>query len=142
MNCKVIKKWQLPISTSTPPLKVYPPFLAKNFVPLPPKWLHFWKVLPKVGGGVPTMMNPNDVMVVVLKDIILCLFGFRFICMVYISWYYIWGFKCVATTNMLVFRSACLSSLPVLSVKLQWMIQVTREIQGNSWIQEFLVCCK
>ena len=36
----------------------------------------------------------------------------------------------------------CLSLLPAgLSVKLQWMIQVTREIQGNSKIQEFWVCC-
>ena len=41
------------------------------------------------GGGSPTMMNLNDVMVVVLKDIILCLLGFRFIYIVYISWYYI-----------------------------------------------------
>ena len=40
-------------------------------------------------GGSPTMMNLNDVMVVVLKDIILCLLGFRFIYIVYISWYYI-----------------------------------------------------
>ena len=32
----------------------------------------------------------------------------------------------------------CLSLLSAcLSVKRQWMIQVTREIQGNSWIQEF-----
>ena len=30
-------------------------------------------------------MNPSDVMVVVLKDIILCLLGFRFIYIVYIS---------------------------------------------------------
>ena len=37
------------------------------------------------GGGVPTMMNPKDVMVVVLKDIILYLLGFRFIYIVYIS---------------------------------------------------------
>ena len=36
-------------------------------------------------GGVPTMMNPKDVMVVVLKDIILCLLGFRFIYVVDIS---------------------------------------------------------
>ena len=37
----------------------------------------------------------------------------------------------------------CLS-LPsaYLSVKLQWMIQVTREIQSNPWIQEFWLCCK
>ena len=31
---------------------------------------------PKILGG---PMNPNDVMVVVLKDILLCLLGFRFI---------------------------------------------------------------
>ena len=30
------------------------------------------------------MMNPNDVMVVVLKDIMLCLLGFRFMYIVYI----------------------------------------------------------
>ena len=36
----------------------------------------------------------------------------------------------------------CLSLLPAcLSVKFQWMIQVTREIQDNSKIQKFLVCC-
>ena len=35
----------------------------------------------------------------------------------------------------------CMSLLPAgVSVKLQWMIQVTREIQGNSKIQEFWVC--
>ena len=39
-----------------------------------------------LGGG---PMNPNDAMVVVLKDILLCLLGFRFIYIVYISWYYI-----------------------------------------------------
>ena len=26
INCKVIKKWQRPISTSIPPFQVYPPF--------------------------------------------------------------------------------------------------------------------
>ena len=31
------------------------------------------------------MMNPNDAMVVVLKGILLCLLGFRFIYIVYIS---------------------------------------------------------
>ena len=35
-------------------------------------------------------MNPNDVMVVMLKDIILCWLGFTFISIVYISWYYIY----------------------------------------------------
>ena len=34
-------------------------------------------------------MNPNDVMVVVLKDILIFLSGFRFIYIVYISSYYI-----------------------------------------------------
>ena len=34
LNCKVVKKWQPPISTSTLPFQVYPsPFLAENFVP-------------------------------------------------------------------------------------------------------------
>ena len=37
--------------------------------------------------GASGAMNPNDTMVVVLKDI-LCLLGFRFIYIVYISWYY------------------------------------------------------
>ena len=41
---------------------------------------------PKILGGA---MNPNDAMVVVLKDILLCFLGFRFIYIVYISWYYI-----------------------------------------------------
>ena len=39
-----------------------------------------------LGGG---LMNPNDVMIVVLKDILLCLLGFRFTYIVYISSYYI-----------------------------------------------------
>ena len=34
-------------------------------------------------------MNPNDAMVIVLKDIVLCLLGLRFIYVAYISWYYI-----------------------------------------------------
>ena len=34
LNCKVIEKWQSPISTPTPPFKVYSPFLTKNFEPL------------------------------------------------------------------------------------------------------------
>ena len=34
-------------------------------------------------------MNPNDAMVVVLKDILLRLLGFRFIYIVYISWCYV-----------------------------------------------------
>ena len=40
------------------------------------------KVGPKILGG---PINPNDAMVVVLKDILLCLLGFRFIYIVYIS---------------------------------------------------------
>ena len=39
---------------------------------------------PKVLGGGGSM-NPNEVMVVVLKDILLCLLGFRFIYIVHIS---------------------------------------------------------
>ena len=37
------------------------------------------------GGGGGGAMNPNDVMVVVLKDILLCLLGFMFIYIVYVS---------------------------------------------------------
>ena len=48
-----------------------------------------------------------------------------------------------ACQNCQNFLFVCLSlQSACLSVKLQWMIQVTREIQGNSWIQEFWVCCK
>ena len=54
-NCKVIEKWQPPISTSTPPFKVYSPFLAKNFEPLPPSDSIFGRSYPppfnKMGGG-------------------------------------------------------------------------------------------
>ena len=44
-------------------------------------------------------------------------------------------------------QHACLLvclSLPsaYLSVKVQWMIQVTREMQSNPWIREFWLCCK
>ena len=57
-------------------------------------------------------MNPNDAMVVVLKDILLGLLGCRFIYIVYISWYYIKD-----VSNVLLpptcFWSACLSYLPV-----------------------------
>ena len=38
---------------------------------------------PKILGG--RGMNSNDAIVVVLKDILLCLLGFRFIYIVYIS---------------------------------------------------------
>ena len=77
------------------------------------------------------MMNPNDVMVVVLEDI-LCLLGFRFIYILYIS--------CIVykTFQMCYYHQracllVCLSLLPACqSVKLKWMIQVTREIHGNS----------
>ena len=34
-------------------------------------------------------MNPSDVLAVVWKDILLCLLAFKFIYIVYISWYYI-----------------------------------------------------
>ena len=37
------------------------------------------------GGGGWGAMNPNDAMIVVLKDILLCLLRFRFIYIVYIS---------------------------------------------------------
>ena len=65
-------------------------------------------------------MNPNDAMVVVLKDIILCLLGFRFKYIVYISWYYMQD-----VSNVLL-PSTCLSfDLPVspvcLSVSQTWI---------------------
>ena len=34
LNCKVIKKWQPPISTSTPPIQGYSHFVAKILEPL------------------------------------------------------------------------------------------------------------
>ena len=43
----------------------------------------------ELGGGGGWTMNPNDAMVVVLKDVLLCLLGFRFLYIIYISWYYI-----------------------------------------------------
>ena len=46
LNIKVIKKWQTPISTSTPQFQGYPPFLVKFLVPPSPRWLNFLKVLP------------------------------------------------------------------------------------------------
>ena len=49
LHCKAIEKWQPPISTPSLPVQVYPPFLAKIFVP-PPKWLNFWKVVSPVCG--------------------------------------------------------------------------------------------
>ena len=36
-------------------------------------------------GGELNFMNPSDAMVIVLKDILICLLGFRFIYTVYIS---------------------------------------------------------
>ena len=51
----------------------------------PEQKIKFWGELNLRGGP----MNPNDVMIVVLKDILLCWLGFRFIYIVYISWYYI-----------------------------------------------------
>ena len=77
------------------------------------------------------MMNPNDVMAVVLKDI-LYLLGFRFIykfilvviiCKTFQMCYF-YQHACLLVCLFLL--SACLS------VKLLWMIQVTREMQGNS----------
>ena len=44
----------------------------------PEQKIKFWG-----GGG--EAMNPNDVMVVVLKDVLFCLLGFRFIYIVHIN---------------------------------------------------------
>ena len=45
LHCKVIKKWQPPISTSTPSLSGLSPLSNKTFCTPPPKWLNFWKVI-------------------------------------------------------------------------------------------------
>ena len=53
-------------------------------------------------------MNPNDVIVVVLKTILLCWLGFRFIYIVHISWYYI------SDVSNVLLPATCLSfGLPV-----------------------------
>ena len=54
LNIKIIKKVATPpfLHQPPPPFQVYPPFLAKNFVPSP-KWLNFSKVLPH-----PTLPTP------------------------------------------------------------------------------------
>ena len=72
-------------------------------------------------------MNSNDAMVM-LKDILLCLLGFRFIYIVitYKTFQMCDYYQHPCLLVSLSLLSACLS------VKLQWMIQVTREIQGNS----------
>ena len=41
-----------------------------------------FKGKPKILG---VSMSPNDAMVIVIKDILLCLLGFKLICAVYIS---------------------------------------------------------
>ena len=41
LNCKVIKKWQPPISASKPPFQGYPPFLLKFLVPPLPQVTQF-----------------------------------------------------------------------------------------------------
>ena len=56
------KKVATSISTSTPPFNVYPPFLAKTFVPPSPSDSIFGRSYPALitqgrgGGGVPTML--------------------------------------------------------------------------------------
>ena len=55
LNCKVIKKCQTPISKSTPPFQVYPPFLAKNFVP--PKVTQFLEGLTPPPPPHPTLIG-------------------------------------------------------------------------------------
>ena len=72
LNCKVIKKRQPPISTSTPPFQGYPPFLANFLVPPHPQVTQFLKVLPPPsplimggGGGVPTMSGQYSARILV-----------------------------------------------------------------------------
>ena len=63
LNCKVVKKWQPPIHFYiNPPFQVYPPFLAKNFVPPPPPSDSIFGRSyspPLIRGEVPTMINNN-----------------------------------------------------------------------------------
>ena len=63
LNIKVIKKWQPPISTSTPPFQGYLPYLAKLLVP--PQVTQFFEgptPLPPLirERGVPTMCINNE----------------------------------------------------------------------------------
>ena len=61
IELKVIKKWQPPISTSTPHFQVYPTFLAKNVEPplLVTQFLESpTPPSPFNKGGVPTMSTP------------------------------------------------------------------------------------
>ena len=62
LNIRVIKKWQPPISTSTPLFQGYPPFLAKYLVP--PQVTQFFEgptpSSDKGGGGIPTMLLHVD----------------------------------------------------------------------------------
>ena len=79
---------------------------------------------PKTLGGVGTM-NRNDTMVVVLKDIPLCLLGFRFIYIVYISWYYIMSY-----ISKVLLPPTCLNfGLPVSPVCLS--VSQTSDVSGH-----------
>ena len=53
LNCKVIKKWQLPpISSSNPPFQDYPPFLVRFLVlPKVTQFLEGPASLPEQGGS-------------------------------------------------------------------------------------------
>ena len=95
-------------------------------------------------------MNPNDATVIVLKDILLCLFGLRFIYIVYISWY-IAIYKTLQMCYYHQQQHACLLlGLPVYPVCLS-VSQTSMDDSGhkgntgqllNSRVQEFWVCCK
>ena len=67
LNCKVIKKWQPPISTSTPLSGLSP--LSSKIFGIPPSDSIFGKSYPPLiragGGGVPTMKIPPQTYVVI-----------------------------------------------------------------------------
>ena len=73
LNCKVIKKRQPPISTSTPPFQGYPPFLANFLVPPPPPSDSIFEDSTSPfpfnngggGGGVPTMSGQYSARILV-----------------------------------------------------------------------------
>ena len=72
LNCKVIKKRQPPISTSTPPFQGYPPFLANFLVPHPPPSDSIFEDSASPfpfnkggGGGVPTMSGQYSARILV-----------------------------------------------------------------------------
>ena len=144
------------IGVSTPPQKHPPP--PPYFLPRPPSnWQTVQALLFKQSSPVkssppfleiwleaqpPGERRGAHYVVVMLKDILLALLGFRFTCTFYISWYYIYKTFQMCYYHQHACLLVCLSLLSAcLSVKFPRMIQVTRKKQGNSWIPELWVWC-